>query len=196
MGRKPRVWLPGGYYHIVCRGNRRDALFLSELDYVSFYKILDSVYEKIKFELPVFCLMTNHFHLMVRTWEEPVAKVMSLLNKRYANYFNTRYCLTGHVFEKRYYAQMLADDRSVLEVSKYIHRNPLEAKMVKQLDQYPWSSYRFYTQSNEIPPGYVKPDSILRYFSGETGSQRQAYQRYVEDASHHPKHVEKAYLSL
>jgi putative transposase len=180
MGRKSRIWLPGGFYHIVCRGNRRDALFLSDLDYVSFYKILESVYEKIKFELPAYCLMTNHFHLLIRTWEDPIAKVMALLNKRYANYFNTRYRLSGHVFEKRYYAQLLEEDRGVLEVSKYIHRNPLEAKMVKRMDLYPWSSYRYYTQMNGIPPAYVKLDSILRYFSGETVHQREAYQTYVE----------------
>ncbi|GAJ57242.1 hypothetical protein B23_0431 [Geobacillus thermoleovorans B23] len=74
--------------------------------------------------------MTNHFHLQLRSKQEPISKVMALMNKRYANYYNTRYRLTGHVFEKRYYGKWIDNDSGMLEVSRYIHLNPVEAHIV------------------------------------------------------------------
>lgn len=200
MGRKPRIWQPGTYYHIVCRGNRRDALFLSKEDYICFFKILENIYAKMKFELPAYCLMTNHYHLMIRTWEKPVSKVLALLNKRYADYFNNRYRVCGHLFEKRYFDQSLDDDKSVLEVSRYIHRNPFEARIVKKIDQYTWSSYYFYTKMIGTPPVYTNVNSLLHYFYGSELEKRAAYQNYVEmvpvrsGACHPPKNAERVYL--
>ena len=103
MPYKKRIWIPHRFYHVVCRGNRRDPLFRSYTDFQAFFHILNQTHEKIPFELASYCLMTNHFHLQMRSQEAPLSKVMSLINKRYANYYNTRYRLTGHVFEKRFY---------------------------------------------------------------------------------------------
>ncbi len=169
------------YYHVVCRGNRREALFRENEDYEVFLRILEGIYQNMKFEIPAYCLMTNHFHILIRTKEQPLSKLMSLLNKRYAVYFNNRYRLTGHVFEKRYYCQQVDDDKGVLEVSRYIHRNPHEAKMVSKMEQYRWSSFRFYTQTKSLPPEYLQLFSILGYFSGTEQQQRSEYQKYVEN---------------
>src|SRR5436309_9479662 len=138
MSRQKRTWLPSRYYQIVCRGNRRDPLFRNRSDFQAFLHILVQLYEKIPFEVASYCLMTNHYHLQIRSSEVPFSKLMSLINKRYANYYNTKYRLTGHVFEKRYYDQPIEDKQGMLEVSRYIHLNPVKAKMVMVPENYPW----------------------------------------------------------
>lgn len=166
LGRKKRIWIPHLFYHIVCRGNRRDPLFYDQTDFIEFLRMLEKIYEKIPYQLITFCLMTNHFHLLMRSQEQPISKVMALLNKRYANYYNTKYRLTGHVFEKRYFSDIIEDQASLLEVSRYIHLNPLKAKMVKSPDHYPWSSFRFYKSTKAIPPNYLDTQFILNFFPG------------------------------
>ena len=110
---------------IVCRGNRRDPLFKEANDFRAFLYILEQLHENIPFEIASYCLMTNHFHLQARSQQQSISKVMALVNKRYANYYNTRYGLTGHVFEKRYFSKIIDDDAGMLEVSRYIHLNPV-----------------------------------------------------------------------
>ncbi|WP_071316716.1 transposase [Anaerobacillus isosaccharinicus] len=119
MGRQKRIWHPPKFYHIVCRGNRRDPLFRDRYDFIEILHMLAKIYEKIPFQLVSYCFMTNHFHLQMRSQEQPISKVMSLLNKRYANYYNTKYRLTGHVFEKRFFSEMISDTNGMLEVSRY-----------------------------------------------------------------------------
>ncbi|WP_102026574.1 transposase [Salirhabdus sp. Marseille-P4669] len=148
MPRKLRVWIPHYFYHIVCRGNRRDDLFRDAGDFKTFKLILAQVHHKFPFEIAAYCLMTNHFHLMLRSSEYPISKVMSLINKRYADYYNTKNNFTGHVFEKRYFAEVLNTYRSMLEVSKYIHLNPVKAGMVVKPEAYKWSSYSYYVTEN------------------------------------------------
>jgi putative transposase len=102
---------------------------------------------------------------------------MSLVNKRYANYYNTRYRLTGHVFEKRYYDKIIEDKEGMLEVSRYIHRNPVEAKMVKQPQFYPWSSYHLFTQAHSTPPRFMNINNLLDYY---TGTEQQKKEKYCQ----------------
>ena len=175
MGRQKRSWLPTRYYHVVCRGNRRDPLFSNSTDFFAFYHILNQVHKKHPFEVASFCFMTNHYHLQIRSQTVPISKIMSLINKRYADYYNTRYRLTGHVFEKRYYDKIIDDKQGMLEVSRYIHLNPVEAKMVKYPEHYPWSSYSLFTNPQEIPPKFMKINSILDYYTGTIEQKRERY---------------------
>lgn len=166
MGRKPRIWNPNRFYHIVCRRNHREALFLDEGDFCTFLYILRYIYNKYQFEIPCYCLMTNHYHLMLRSKEQTISKIMSLVNKRFADYYNTRYNLNGHLFEKRYFSKEMTDDEGILEVSRYIHRNPLEAKMVKNLQDYKWSSFPIFMNPSLKAPTYMNVNIILRYYGG------------------------------
>ena len=160
MGRKRRTWSADHFYHVVSRGNRRDALFKDVNDFKAFLYILDQTYEKTPFELSAYCLMTNHYHLQIRSQEQPLSKVMALLNKRYANYYNTKYQLTGHVYEKRYFDKLIDSPKAMLEISRYIHLNPLKAHMVKHPKDYPWSSYTFYSDNVKELPRYMNLDVI------------------------------------
>ncbi|OIJ21714.1 transposase [Anaerobacillus alkalidiazotrophicus] len=178
MGRPKRIWIPHMFYHIVCRGNRRDPLFRDGNDFIAILYMFEKVYEKIPYELVSYCLMTNHFHLLLRSQEEPISKVMALVNKRYANYYNTKYKLTGHVFEKRYFSEMVKDTTGMLTVSRYIHLNPIKAKMVKSPEHYPWSSFRFYANPHVIPPNYIDTTYLLNYFPGTETEKREQFVRF------------------
>nr|CDQ31397.1 Transposase [Virgibacillus halodenitrificans] len=103
---------------------------------------------------------------------------MSLINKRYADYYNTKYRLTGHVFEKRYYDKIIDSPAGMLEVSRYIHRNPLEAEMVQKPESYPWSSYRYYLHTTRH--GKLRMAAIFDHFSGEEWEKRRKYREYVD----------------
>lgn len=175
MPYKKRIWIPHRFYHVVCRGNRRDPLFRTQTDFHTFFHILNQLHEKIPFELASYCLMTNHYHLQICSREVPLSKVMSFINKRYANHYNTRYRLTGHVFEKRYYDKLIEDKEGMLEVSRYIHLNPVEAKMVKQPESYPWSSFHLFKSDHYIPARFMDVDHILNYYLGTMDERRAKY---------------------
>ncbi|MFD1707917.1 transposase [Siminovitchia sediminis] len=175
MPRRKRIWMPDHFYHIVCRGNRRDPLFISTDDFQAFFHILHQLHEEIPFELASYCLMTNHFHLQMRSSDVSISKVMSLINKRYANYYNTKYCLSGHVFEKRFYDSLIVDLVGMLKVSRYIHLNPVEAKIVKHPEDYPWSSYIFYYDQKRVRPEYLNMGHVLELYEGSEEEKNRQY---------------------
>lgn len=180
MPRKKRIWIPNRFYHIVCRGNRRDPLFKSSSDFTAFFHILHQLHEKNPFEIASYCLMTNHFHLQIRSQEVSLSKIMSLINKRYANYYNTRYRLTGHVFEKRYYDKIIEDKEGMIEVSRYIHLNPVEARMVKKPEHYSWSSYYLFKYPHSIQPTFIDINRILDFYIGTVEEKKKKYCELVE----------------
>ncbi|WP_026314606.1 transposase [Heyndrickxia acidiproducens] len=177
MGRKKRYWDPNSFYHIVCRGNRRDSLFCDRGDYLTFLYILKQVFDKAPYELASYCLMTNHYHLQLRSTEQPISKIMSLINKRYADYYNNKYHLTGHVFERRYYDHKIHSPEGMIEVSCYIHLNPVKANMTITPEDYPWSSYADYM--NNTRPYNLKPDHILDLLPGNFDKKRAQYNEIV-----------------
>ncbi|MCT2537157.1 transposase [Aquibacillus koreensis] len=179
MARKKRIWIPDYFYHVVCRGNHREALFKEEEDFETFLYILEQVNKRHPFELAAFCLMTNHFHLQIRSQKQEISKVMALVNRRYASYFNMKYFLSGHLFEKRYYDKIIPNEQGMLEVSRYIHLNPLEAGMVKRPEDYRWSSFRSY-QGNTTPDyRFLRQAILLDYFSGSRLEKRRKYGEFV-----------------
>ncbi|SDQ20304.1 REP-associated tyrosine transposase [Virgibacillus salinus] len=187
MVRKPRLWVPESFYHIVCRGNRRDALFKDIGDFKVFLHMLQEVNEQAPFELATYCLMTNHFHLQLRSQVQPVSKVMSLLNKRYADYYNTKNSITGHVFEKRYFDKIIYSNEDMLEISRYIHLNPLKAGMVKTPESYRWSSYRYYLYTKKS--ALLNSDVILDSFSGSVTEKREKYRMYLNEEIEKGQHL-------
>lgn len=178
MARKKRIWESDYFYHIVCRGNRRDALFNDDRDFKTFLHILHQINQKTPFELTSYCLMTNHFHLQMRSKEQPISNVMSLINKRYADYYNTKNRVTGHVFEKRFYDKFIGTKHGMLEVSRYIHLNPVEAGMVEKAEHYRWSSYRYYLHTTSGP--LLNMNVILDCFTGSEAEKRGEYREFVE----------------
>lgn len=100
---------------------------------------------------------------------------MAIINKRYANYYNTKYCFTGHVYEKRFFDKIILGKEGMLKVSRYIHLNPVKAKMVKCPENYPWSSYAFFKFPNLIAPSYVNINHLLDCCEGTLEERRERY---------------------
>lgn len=178
MARKKVIWEPDRFFHVTSRGNRREPLFRSHSDFEAFFHILDQLYEKIPFELASYCLMTNHFHLQIRCTEVPISKLMSYINKRYANYFNNKYELTGHVYEKRYDGRLIRDEEGMLKVSRYIHMNPIEASIVSHPQCYPYSSYHFFLNPEWPQSPYMNIHAVLDLYTGTT---EEKVWKYIEE---------------
>ncbi|WP_286229731.1 transposase [Neobacillus mesonae] len=175
MARNGRIWFEGAKYHVTSRGIRRSSLFFDDEDYQKYLSLLEATMYKHPFKLHSFCLMTNHTHLQIETMKTPLSTIMKKLNTNYAKYINKKYEFTGHVFEKRYGAELLNSPEYEIDVSKYIHLNPVEAGMVNAPEDYPWSSYRAFIYGAKIP--LVDPKYILSYFP-EPPSQH--YQRFMK----------------
>ena len=142
IARKRRIWYPGATYHLMERGIRRQAIFEEEEDYHVFLAILKSAMAKYGCILHAYCIMTNHFHLLLETGEAEISKFMKQLANCYAMYFNRKYGYKGHLFEGRYKACLVESDSYFLQTSRYIHLNPVKAGIVAYPEDYRWSSYR------------------------------------------------------
>ena len=141
MPRKKRVWYPGATFHVMSRGNRRNSIFKDKSDYMDFLEYVGLVKETYPFRIHSMCLMTNHFHMAIETAGVELCKIMHKMLLSYAANYNIKYKLTGHLFENRYVAQLIEDERYFLEVSHYIHLNPVKAQMVRDPLDYEYSSY-------------------------------------------------------
>jgi hypothetical protein len=122
--------------------------------------------------------MNNHVHLLIETQDVPLSKVMQGLNQTYTMYFNRRYRTVGHLFQGRYKAILCDRDAYLLGLVKYIHRNPLRARIVEKLEQYPWSSHHAYTGKNN-PLNLVDTDQVLRMFSESKTRARRKYREFM-----------------
>ena len=141
MSRKKRVWYPGAIYHVMSRGNRRTVLFKDTSDYLRFLECIALSRKRYGFRIHSMCLMTNHFHIAIETDRTELWKIMQKILHPYSMDFNHKYHFSGHLFESRYTACLIEDERYFLEVSRYIHLNPVKAKMVREPIDYEFSSY-------------------------------------------------------
>jgi putative transposase len=176
MPRQHRIWYPGAMYHIVARGNRRAAIFLEDMDFKMYLTILEDVRSMMPFILHSYCLKTNHLHLQLETSCYHIQHIMKEMHSRYAIYLNQRLKTDGHVFQGRYGAKLIETDAYFLEASRYIHRNPLEAKIVSDLYDYPWSSYPSYIDLTQNNP-HIAHDRTLSYFREPVEDE---YRKFVE----------------
>ena len=156
MPRKKRIWYPGATYHVMSRGNRRNAIFRDESDHLDFLEYLKITKEVFPFRIHSICLMTNHFHMAIETIDVELWKIMHKLLLTYSANYNIKYELTGHLFENRYTAQIIEDERYFLEVSRYIHLNPVKARMVRDPVDYEYSSYSLFVDPPEENADHIR----------------------------------------
>lgn len=181
VGRRARQWWPNTVFHVVSRGNRKEALFHDYLDYTVFLQFMADAQKKVDYSLYAFCLMKNHFHLLISTSEQPISKVMAWLNKKYVTYYNNRYMVCGHLFEKRFYSSAVHDDYGILKVSRYIHRNPIEANLTEDPKDYRWSSYNRYLGQGDMNfPMDLNTSRVLHCIPGTGQPNETIYRDFVE----------------
>ncbi|MFD1020261.1 transposase [Thalassobacillus hwangdonensis] len=149
MPRKRRIWYPGCTYHITARGNRKDTIFFDDKDYRQYLHLLAESKIYYPHQIHAYCLMRNHVHLLLETIEHPPGDIIKFVHFRYAIYFNKRYDFIGHLFQDRFHSQVIKSLKYMRDTSKYIHLNPVEAKLVKEPQDFKWSSYRDYLSDQD-----------------------------------------------
>ena len=184
MARPLRIQFPGAFYHITSRGNERSPVFLSQRDREKFLSYIESASERYKAVIHVYCLMDNHYHLLLETPAGNLSQIMHHINGAYTTYFNTKRSRSGHLFQGRYKAILIEVDEYAKELSRYIHLNPVRAGMVGKPEEYEWSSYRYYTVERNAPE-WLERNFILGYFSKKLLRAMKLYCEFVDSSIGH-----------
>lgn len=180
MPRPARVWSPGAIYHLISRGNNRQTIFFREWDYRIYLRLVGDARQRFECTLLAYTLMTNHIHLMVQSDETvPISKFMQVIGTTYAMYVNKYYGRVGHLFQGRFHSVLVESDSQALELTRYIHLNPVRAGIVAHPAQYRWSSYRAYV--GPVTDNLVNTRFILGFLSPRLGEQRHLYRQFVEE---------------
>ena len=179
MARKPRLHARGGLYHVMLSGNGGQDIFFDEKDRHRFYSLLQQGIARYGHRIHGFCLMTNHVHLAVQLNEEPLAKIMQNLAFRYTRWVNRKQKRIGHLFQGRYQAILVDQDAYLLELVRYLHLNPVRAKLVRRPEAYPWSGHRAYLGKETLP--WLTTEWVLGQFGARLGIGRKRYEAFVRE---------------
>ena len=182
MPRQARIDARGALHHIIVRGIERKKIFRSDGDRKNFLDRLGEIVSETKTDCFAWALIPNHLHLLLRTGLSPISRVMSRLLTGYAVSFNRKYRRHGQLFQNRYKSILCQEDRYLLELVRYIHLNPLRARLVedmKSLDKYPWTGHR--DLMGKGPHGWQNEDYILALFADSKKLARKRYRGFVEE---------------
>jgi len=180
MARQLRIEYPDAYYHVTARGNERKEIFKSEKDREKFLSYLESAVNRYGAVIHVWCLMNNHYHLLVETPSGNLSQIMQHINGAYTNYFNTKRKRSGHLFQGRYKGILVEADEYAMELSRYIHLNPVRIGIVNEPGDYRWSSFQEYTGKRKITD-WLSKEFILGYFDKSPPTAQKKYQQFVEE---------------
>ncbi|MGD9591804.1 MAG: transposase [Candidatus Berkiella sp.] len=152
MSRPPRIEFDGAWHHVMNRGAAHQAIFKSNKQRELFLELVYEASKRFEIELHGFCLMDNHYHLLIHTPQSQLHKAMKHINGCYTLAFNYLEKRDGPLLRGRYKSLLIDDDSYLLQVSRYIHLNPVEALVCEKPIDYPWSSYKYYVGSVPRPP--------------------------------------------
>jgi REP element-mobilizing transposase RayT len=182
MARPLRLEFPGAVYHVTSRGDRREAIYEDDNDRVAFLAILGEAADRFEAQVLAYCLMGNHYHLVLHTRRANLGRFMRHLNGVYAQTFNRRHGLVGHVLQGRFKAILVDRDAYLLALCRYVERNPVAARIVKEPGDWAWSSYRAHT-TQSIAPDWLDVDGLHAYVLGHelrhVADRREAGRRYA-----------------
>ena len=187
MARPLRIEYEGAYYHVLSRGNKQEAIFLDDNDRQTFLKTIARMSERFDVTIIAYVLMDNHYHLLIRTNRANLSKSMQWLGTTYTTIFNLRNFQVGHLFQGRFKSILVENEAYLLQLSYYIHRNPLRAGIVQRLIDYPWSSYPAYAYDQRCPV-WLKTDLLLSQY-GPENSGRIAYREKVQQYADETKSI-------
>ncbi|UGQ47366.1 REP-associated tyrosine transposase [Massilia endophytica] len=179
MSRPNRIQYPGALYHVTARGNRRNHIFVDDRDHLIWLDLLAGTIDRFGIVTHAYVHMPNHYHLLVETPQANLSASMQHLNSLYAQTFNKRHGMTGHVMQGRFHAVLIEREAHLLELARYIALNPVRAELVKEAEQWRWSSY---AGLYHAAPGNscVTEDWLLGQFAGRDRAERiQAFGRFV-----------------
>ncbi|MGA7828943.1 MAG: transposase [Geobacteraceae bacterium] len=171
MGRPLRITYPGAHYHVTSRGNEQKDIYKSRRDREQFLSYLESSVTRYGAKIHAYCLMTNHYHLLLETPGGNLPEILRHINGAYTNYYNTKRKRSGHLFQGRYKAILIEADEYLMELTRYIHLNPVRCGMVTRPGEHPWSSYKDYI-GDRPKPAWLCTDTVLSQF-GDGNKYRQ-----------------------
>jgi len=180
MARPLRVEYPGAVYHVTSRGNAQADIYLDDSDRETFLETLAGVIHRFGWVCHAYCLMSNHYHLVIETSKPNLALGMRQLNGVYTQRFNRSHLRVGHIFQGRYKAILVERDAYLLELSRYVVLNPVRAKMVEVVREWPWSSYRA-TAGLAACPLWLSRDWLLSQFGNSPRRAEDHYIRFVHE---------------
>jgi putative transposase len=185
MARPLRIEYAGALYHVTARGNRQEDIFNSDIDRKAFLEVLAQVVERFNWLVHAYCLMDNHYHLLIETPDGNLSNGMRQLNGVYTQTSNRINNRVGHVFQGRYKAILVQKESYLLELARYIVLNPVRARMVKNAKAWPWSSYRD-TAGFRVPPQWLSIEWLLTAFGKLTSNAQQHYREFVAGGKNQP----------
>lgn len=175
-------------YHVIGRGNERKAIFRDDRDREAYLERLEKYRERFGFRLYAFCLLDNHVHLAIERGPVTLSRVMLALHGSYSQFFNRRHGRVGHLFQGRFKAFLVEKDRYLLALVRYIHENPVKAKIVERPELYAWSSDRFYRRGGG--PDWLDRDRVFGMLARRRKAALQAYRRLMGEPLEEPyEHV-------
>lgn len=180
MARPLRIAFPGAVYHITSRGNERKAIFWDAQDHDAFLEILHHVITRYNWFCHAYCMMDNHYHLLIETPDGNLSIGMRQLNGVYTQLFNKGHGRIGHLFQGRFEAVVVQKESHLLEACRYVVLNPVRAKMVEAPHQWLWSSYSA-TAGQRRPHPCLTTEWILGQLASDRKTAEEAYRRFVED---------------
>ena len=186
MARPLRLEFPGALYHLTARGNARQPIYRDDTDRRDFLELCGAVCDRFHWQAHAYCLMSNHYHLVIETPEANLARGMRQLNGVYTQAFNRRHRKVGHLFQGRYTAILVDKDKYLLELARYVVLNPVRAGMVKSAGQYLWSSYRPMI-GKSVAPAWLTTDFLLAQLAHRRREARQRYVRFIAEGKDQPK---------
>ncbi|MFV2032115.1 MAG: transposase [Gammaproteobacteria bacterium] len=176
MARPLRLEFPGALYHITSRGDRREPIYEDDQDRLQWLDILSKACERYNWRVHAYCLMDNHYHVLLETADGNLSKGMRHLNGVYTQYFNRQHNRVGHVFQGRFKAILVEKEAYLLELSRYIVLNPIRARMINDMEKWEWSSYRATIGKAQIP-AWLETDWLLGHFGRR---RKRARERYID----------------
>ena len=180
MARPIRIEFSGALYHVTSRGDRREAIYEDDADRERFLTVFAEVVRDFNWVCHAYCLMSNHYHLLIETPDANLSKGMRQLNGVYTQASNRRHGRVGHLFQGRFKAILVDADTYLLEVARYVVLNPVRARMVRDPAKWPWSSYRAMIGDVESPD-WLATDGLLAAFAKRRSDARRRYQQFVAE---------------
>ena len=180
MSRPLRIEYMNAYYHVMNRGRGRRTIFHGEEYFEAFLKTLEETHQRFGLQVHCYCLLSNHYHLLVKTPEGNLQRSMRHVGGVYTQRYNRLKKTDGPLFRGRYKAILVDQDSYLLQLSKYIHRNPLEAGLEDWLENYEWSSYLAYIGIDKPPP-WLYQQEVYEQLTSSLQRKRK-YQSFVDDA--------------
>jgi REP element-mobilizing transposase RayT len=180
MTRPLRIEYPGAFYHVINRGNAGEKIFKSKRDKEKFLEYLEKAVERFSIIIHTYCLMDNHYHLLMETSQPNLSVAAQWINVSYAVYFNRKRQRSGHLFQGRFRAILIDADEYLKQLSRYIHLNPVRAKIAETPADYPWSSHRAFI-GEEKAPHWLEIKWLLSQFGRREKEAISSYRGFVDE---------------